>query len=138
MGIKSDKLPNWQVFHNVDFVYNSQDTIQFSFIPQVEEEAMMYISALVPYLKHCYGDWILKHFTSAAVERAKNTRWDETKKQVWSENDEQVNKMIDEDKEFHFQVQVQVAPDSNLQMGGVSSFEQDSDSVSRFHPKRDS
>mmetsp|Transcript_36532 Transcript_36532/g.56125 ORF Transcript_36532/g.56125 Transcript_36532/m.56125 type:complete len:89 (+) Transcript_36532:196-462(+) len=52
------KYPHLSLFHNVDFAYNSETTVQFTFIPQVEEEARTTISALLPYLRHEKGDWI--------------------------------------------------------------------------------
>mmetsp|Transcript_11778 Transcript_11778/g.17975 ORF Transcript_11778/g.17975 Transcript_11778/m.17975 type:complete len:100 (+) Transcript_11778:331-630(+) len=60
------------------------------------------------------------------------------KNQVWSEEDDQVDKMLDEDQEFNFSIEIEKDQDTPLQAGGVEAFAQDTDSVSTFRTRRKS
>jgi len=103
MGIKSKLFPHLTVFHNVDFVYNSQDAVQFSFIPQLEDEAQMFFNlrhGAVP--KALSQELGFKAFHHGSRWKITGDTLGRNKNQVWSVNDKQVNKMIEVDKEFPF------------------------------------
>ena len=153
MRIKSISRPNLSVFLSVDKTFNDK-SVTFSFIPEMEPEARMYIAALLPYLRHVSGKWVEKYFTPSAIERAEDMVWNEESREVWSPNDEAVQQVIHLDEEYQFnetspqQGTTVVPPNQNPQGGpgqppgqptpstrgnpGTQAFLRDTDSIGTF------
>ena len=68
-----DRFP---LFHSVDRSTAKMGGIAFQFLPELESEARLMISNLLPYLHHHYGDIAKKCFTPSAVERLTDCKWD--------------------------------------------------------------
>ena len=63
-------------FHSVDWSTGKMAGISFQFHPELESEARLMISNLVPYLNHHYGETINRCFTPSAVEHLSDCKWD--------------------------------------------------------------
>ena len=59
----------FNLFHSVDRAMGKMAGISFQFIPELESEARLMISNLLPYLHYHYGEIANKCFTPSAVER---------------------------------------------------------------------
>jgi hypothetical protein len=51
MEIKSSIYPDFPVFHSIDRTWRSDSSVTFTFLPENESDARMYIAGLVPYLR---------------------------------------------------------------------------------------
>ena len=64
------------LFHSVDRSTSKAAGISFQFLPELESEARLMLSNLLPYLHYHYGDQATRCFTPAAVERLDDCKWD--------------------------------------------------------------
>ena len=64
------------LFHSVDRSTSKAAGIAFQFLPELESEARLMISNLLPYLHYHYGDQATKCFTPSAVDRLTDCKWD--------------------------------------------------------------
>ena len=71
--------------------------IFFQFLPELESEARLMISNLLPYLHHHYGDTAQKCFTPAAVERLAECKWDPETGTIVGAYDEEINFLDESD-----------------------------------------
>ena len=136
MEIQSKAYPHLSLFHSVDTTFRDSYSTQFTFIPQVADEARTMVAALLPYLLYKEGSWVAKHFNPSAVERSSQCKWDPVKQQVWSEDDDRVEEIMALDSEFHFsEVSVDKVPPLPASSTGTAALvETEGDSVSTFHP----
>ena len=136
MEIQSKAYPHLSLFHSVDTAFHDSYSTQFTFIPQVADEARTMVAALLPYLLYKEGSWVAKHFNPSAVERSSQCKWDPVKQQVWSEDDDRVEEIMALDSEFHFsEVSVDKVPPLPASSTGTAALvETEGDSVSTFHP----
>ena len=84
------------LFHSVDRSTGKAAGISFQFLPELESEARLMISNLLPYLNHHYGDAANQCFTPSAVDRLKECKWDPDTGTIIGTYDEEIN-FLDED-----------------------------------------
>ena len=84
------------LFHSVDRQSGKAAGISFQFLPELESEARLMISNLLPYLNHHYGDIANQCFTPSAVDRLNECRWDPDSGTLIGTYDEEIN-FLDED-----------------------------------------
>ena len=70
--------------------------ISFQFLPELESEARLMISNLLPYLHHHYGEITKQCFTPSAVERLQECQWDPVAGTIVGSYDDEIN-YLDED-----------------------------------------
>jgi hypothetical protein len=140
MKIESRLVPGQPLFHVVDETWN-QNGYNFSFFPNVQEEARAMMMSLIPFLRHHYNDSIVKWFSSTAQSRAIGAEWNPDKGCVKTFEDEAVSWMMTEDGYTAFDTplvdtsQVSVRPDpSNLQVAAGPGLINETDSVGTFDP----
>jgi hypothetical protein len=76
------------LFLSVDTSYNRQELVLVSFLPFMETEVRAFISNMVPIMIHKYKDTRIKeYFIESAVERAKDSEWDEEKQELITKDD---------------------------------------------------
>ncbi len=144
MEIKSAAYPDFPVFHSVDRTWRSDSSITFTFLPENESDARMYIAGLVPYLRDTQDSWFLKFFTKDARARHQSSVWDPITKQVSSTSDVWIRNALALDDELNFTDTPTASwmPSDHVQfdMPDVTMTDetpamyQDQDSVSTFHP----
>ena len=84
-SIHSIQFPHLRMIHSVDETWSKiqwKGDYTYLTMPHIEEEAEIMMSNLLPFLRHKYGDGVLKYFTSAAIEESKDDRWDPVQKRV--------------------------------------------------------
>ena len=85
------------LFHSVDRSTGKQSGVSFQFLPELESEARLMISNLLPYLHHHHGDITKKCFTPSAVERLNDCKWDPESGSIVGAYDEEINFLDDSD-----------------------------------------
>ena len=85
------------LFHSVDRSTGKMAGISFQFLPELESEARLMISNLLPYLHHHYGDIASKCFTPSAVERLNDCKWDPEAGTIIGAYDEEINYLDESD-----------------------------------------
>ena len=85
------------LFHSVDRSTGKMSGISFQFLPELESEARLMISNLLPYLHHHYGDIASKCFTPSAVERLSDCKWDPEAGTIIGAYDEEINYLDESD-----------------------------------------
>ena len=71
--------------------------ITSQFLPELESEARLMISNLLPYLHHHYGDAANQCFTPSAVERLADCKWDPESGAIIGTYDEEINFLDESD-----------------------------------------
>ena len=94
--IMSTTDARFPLFHSVDRSTGKAAGISFQFLPELESEARLMISNLLPYLNHHYGEISNQCFTPSAVERLKECKWDPDTGTIIGAYDEEIN-FLDED-----------------------------------------
>jgi hypothetical protein len=148
MSIDSLVYKGKPVFHSIDRTWRSDSQITFTFLPENESDARMYIAGLVPFLRDTQDKWYLKCFTEEAKMRHKSSIWDPKTKQVSSTTDIWVRNALALDDEMNFtdtptaswaqQPQPQVVidiPDVSVD-DDTPDIYKDQDSISTFHPHK--
>lgn len=102
MEIKSTVYSEFPVFHSIDRTWRSDSNITFTFLPENESDARMYIAGLVPYLCDTQDSWFLKLFTEEARATHQNSVWDLIAKQVSSTTNVWVGNALALDDELNF------------------------------------
>lgn len=102
MGIMSSKFPGKPVFHSVDPAWGSDNGVTFTFIPENEAEARMYIAGLVPYIRDTIGPELLRAFSAEAVDRHADSVFDQTTKQIFSTTDVWIQNSLALDEEYNY------------------------------------
>ena len=85
------------LFHSVDRSIGKMSGISFQFLPELESEARLMISNLLPYLHYHYGDISKQCFTPSAVERLDDCQWDPTTGTITGAYDDEINFLDDSD-----------------------------------------
>ena len=85
------------LFHSVDRSQGKMSGISFQFLPELESEARLMISNLLPYLHHHYGEKTIQCFTPSAVERLNDCKWDPEAGTIVGEYDEEINYLDESD-----------------------------------------
>ena len=86
------------LFHSVDrSIGKNTGGISFQFLPELESEARLMISNLLPYLHHHYGDIAKKCFTPSAVDRLQDCQWDPIAGTIVGAYDEEINYLEEDD-----------------------------------------
>ena len=73
------------MIHSVDETWQKlqwKGDYTYLVMPHIKEEAEIMMSNLLLFLRHQYGDGVLKYFTSIAIEQSKDNRWDPVQKRV--------------------------------------------------------
>lgn len=136
--IPSQQIPHLNIFHSVSPGFKT-GTTTFAFIPQLESEARTMVSALLPYLRAKYGDYVFKFFTPSAADRAQECEWDPETNQVISPQDTAVVEATTLDSEYHFEpsdIDFDLPLTAPAPTGGTAAFAKDSDSISTFRDIR--
>ena len=95
--IMSTTDARFPLFHSVDRSTGKMAGISFQFLPELESEARLMISNLLPYLNHHYGDISNKCFTPSAVERLSDCKWDPEAGTIVGTYDEEINFLDESD-----------------------------------------
>ena len=94
MSTTDERFP---LFHSVDRSTGKMSGISFQFLPELESEARLMISNLLPYLHHHYGDISKQCFTPSAVERLQDCQWDPKAGTIVGAYDEEINYLEESD-----------------------------------------
>ena len=94
MSTTDNRFP---LFHSVDRSTGKMTGISFQFLPELESEARLMISNLLPYLHHHYGAIASKCFTPSAVERLNDCKWDPETGTIIGTYDEEINYLDESD-----------------------------------------
>ena len=94
--ITSTTDARFPLFHSVDRLTGKAAGVSFQFLPELESEARLMISNLLPYVNHHYGDTANQCFTPSAVDRLKECTWDPEAGVIVGAFDEEIN-FLDED-----------------------------------------
>ena len=94
--ITSTTDARFPLFHSVDRSTGKAGGIAFQFLPELESEARLMISNLLPYLHHHYGDIATKCFTPSAVDRLNECKWDPSTGAIIGTYDDEIT-FLDED-----------------------------------------
>ena len=108
------------LFHSVDRAYGKMSGIVFQFLPELESEARLMISNLLPYIHHHYGEQATTCFTPSAVERLAECRWDPDAGTVVGTYDEEIN-FLDESDLMTQYIATKTPPPSNTNTSTSSS-----------------
>ena len=95
--IMSTTDARFPLFHSVDRQNGKTAGIAFQFLPELESEARLMISNLLPYLNHHYGEVANQCLTPSAVDRLNECRWDPTAGIIVGNYDEEINFLDEED-----------------------------------------
>ena len=79
------------LFHSVDRSTSKMAGVSFQFLPELESEARLMISNLLPYLHHHYGEEAKHCFTPTAVERLKECQWNSESGTIVGAYDDEIN-----------------------------------------------
>ena len=85
------------LFHSVDRSNGKLSGISFQFLPELESEARLMISNLLPYLHYHYGETTKNCFTPSAVERLTDCSWDPEARTIVGAYDEEINFLDESD-----------------------------------------
>ena len=85
------------LFHSVDRSMGKNGGITFQFLPELESEARLMISNLLPYLHYLYGDQTKQCFTPSAVDRLSKCKWDPQTNSIIGAYDDEINFLDDSD-----------------------------------------
>jgi len=102
MNIKSSRFADKPVFHTVDPVWGTDNGVTFTFIPENEAEARMFIAGLIPYIRDTLGEGHLQPFTTEAVDRHADSVYDSTTRQISSITDIWIHNSLALNGEFNF------------------------------------
>ena len=94
--INSTTDARFPLFHSVDRSTGKASGISFQFLPELESEARLMLSNLLPYLNHHYGETVNQCFTPSAVDRLKECTWDPETGTIVGTYDEEIT-FLDED-----------------------------------------
>ena len=94
MSTTDNRFP---LFHSVDRPTSKSSGISFQFLPELESEARLMISNLLPYLHYHYGEIASKCFTPSAVERLTDCKWDPEAGTIIGAYDEEINYLEESD-----------------------------------------
>jgi hypothetical protein len=145
MEIKSTVYPDFPVFHSIDKTWGSDSNVMFTFLPENNSDARMYIAGLIPYLRDTQDSWFLQAFTEEAKTMHRSSVWDPVTKQVSSTTDAWISGALALDDELNFTdiptatwspAQVQFDIPAISTGGATSALFRDQDSVSTFHPNQ--
>ena len=95
--IMSTTDARFPLFHSVDRATGKMSGITFQFLPELESEARLMISNLLPYLHHHYGEIANKCFTPSAVERLTDCKWDPQSGSIVGAYDDEINFLDESD-----------------------------------------
>ena len=104
MAITAKENPALSLFHSVDAHWQGNGHV-VSFIPQFEAEARMILAGLLTYLTFYHPDKaeaIESYFTTAAVERSSESKWDPVRYCIITSDDEMVDDLLEVDTDFNF------------------------------------
>ena len=85
------------LFHSVDRSMGKNSGITFQFLPELESEARLMISNLLPYLHFHHGDQTKKCFTPSAVDRLADCKWDPDAGSIIGAYDDEINFLDESD-----------------------------------------
>jgi hypothetical protein len=143
MDIKSTVYPEFPLFHSIDRARGSDSNITFTFLPENNSDARMYIAGLVPYLRDTQDPWFLRAFTEESKATHQTSIWDPITKQVSSTTDGWISNALASDDKFNFTdtptaswfpANVQFDIPEATGGGGTPAMYRDQDSISTFHP----
>ena len=88
------------LFHSIDPGYAGPDAISdnfvYTYMPNLEEEAITMMDNIIPYLRYKYGRTVHKYFDPDVVEGCKKDKWDPAKKCVNCVTDTNLESALDD------------------------------------------
>ncbi len=66
MSIPSQIFPGTPLFHTIDRLWQSENVVSFTFLPENDSEARTIVAGLIPFLKDTASPWYLSMFTAEA------------------------------------------------------------------------
>lgn len=102
MDNPSSKFPGKPVFHTLDPAWGSDNGVTFTFIPENEAEARMYIAGMVPYIREMYGNILFRAFSADAIDRHADSIFDPVTKQISLTTDVWIQNSLAIDDEFNY------------------------------------
>ncbi len=103
MDIPSSEFPGKPVFHSVDPAWGSENGVNFTFIPENEAEARMYIAGLEPYLRDTYVKEmlrVLKAFSANTIDSHADSVFDPETRQIFLNTDVWIHNSLALDDEY--------------------------------------
>ena len=95
--IVSSTDKRFPLFHSVDRSMGKNSGITFQFLPELESEARLMISNLLPYLHFHHGEQTKKCFTPSAIDRLADCKWDPDAGSVIGAYDDEINFLDESD-----------------------------------------
>ena len=81
-----------QLYHSVDSRWNDKGNI-FGWHPQFDDQAQIFMTGSLPYLKSFYGNTVKLYFSPGAVSMQSKQRWDKEKGGVIGEDEKSISSM---------------------------------------------
>ncbi len=97
MDIPSSTHKEVPVFHSIDRQWRSERVVTFTFLPDNESDARMYIAGLIPLLRASPDSWFLQFFSEEAKYNHRHNIWDPSTKQFFSTDEVDINTFLCED-----------------------------------------
>ena len=142
LGIKSLKHPTKNLFLSVSNGHKNKAVTILTVFPNMEEEAAIRTSTLLPFLSHFYpAERVSKYFTPDEVERCKDCYWDVTTQQVTSPIDAAINELaeielIDPEYIFELPADLQGIGSEDISPVIAPAIDFESDSISTMRSGR--
>ena len=96
-NIVSTTDKRFPLFHSVDRSMGKNSGITFQFLPELESEARLMISNLLPYLHYHHGEQTKQCFTPSAVDRLADCKWDPDAGSIIGAYDDEINFLDESD-----------------------------------------
>ena len=84
MSIQSTEFPGTPLFHTIDKLWRSDNSVVFTFLPENESEARSMVAGIIPFLRDTADKWYLTFFTEDAKLRHRLNKWNPTTREVYS------------------------------------------------------
>ena len=142
MGINSSKFQDHSVFHSIDPTWGTDNGGTFTFHPDNEAEARMYIAGLIPYIRDTFGEQYLNIFNANAVDRHSDSVFNPITKRIYSNTVIWVNNSLSLDAEWNLMATPNEPKNTDssdssesTETGETPAIFKETDSISTFHTK---
>jgi hypothetical protein len=144
MDVHSQILPDTPLFHLVDRLWRSTNSISFSFLPENQSDARAFIAGLVPFIRETSHPWFMRYFSEDTKLRHLSSRWHPDAWQTFSAEDELLDELLTEEMELKTNIIANAMPSQTsfeftvppvAEKDSFPTMYRDEDSVSTFNPR---
>jgi hypothetical protein len=103
MKVKSQEKPDDNLFLSADTSFFRSNEVIFTFLPRHETEARAFVTNIVPYFVHQFGELTVQSiFQSEAIKRAKAVLWNAETREIETQDDRYLESSEDLCDDFDF------------------------------------